>query len=126
MKTLIAVLLLMFTFPSILVGSDFKSADQELNRVYQQVLQTYKEQPEFIAKFRAAQKAWLQFRDAHLEAMFPAKDKYANYGSVYPMCASILLSELTEARIKQLRVCLVGFEEGEACSGSVRLKTNSK
>jgi hypothetical protein len=58
--------------------------------------------------------------------MFPAKDKQANYGSVYPMCAANLLSELTEARIKQLRVWLVGSEEGDVCSGSVRLKTNSK
>jgi len=58
--------------------------------------------------------------------MFPAKDKQATYGSVYPICAANLLSELTEARIKQLRLWLVGVEEGESCSGSVRLKTNSK
>jgi len=31
------------------------------------------------------QRAWPGYRDAYLEAMFPAADKQTEYGSIYPM-----------------------------------------
>jgi len=53
---------------------------------------------------------------------FPGKNKQVEYGSIYPMCVSIYLKELTEDRTDKLRVWLNGIEEGDMCSGSV--KTN--
>jgi uncharacterized protein YecT (DUF1311 family) len=37
-------------------------------------------------ELRTAQRAWLAFRDAHLQELYPAKDKQGEYGSMYP-CA---------------------------------------
>ncbi len=104
---------------------EFKKEDAELNRVYQEVLKKHKDDLVFIKKFREAQRAWLKFRDAQFEARFPhaldSRGQY-NYGSVFPMCASLYKAELTHSRLKELQLWLDGIEEGDACSGSLPVK----
>jgi uncharacterized protein YecT (DUF1311 family) len=99
-----------------------KAADDELNRVYQALLRQYKDNREFLEKLRKAQRAWLTFRAAELEARFPAPNKQRRYGSVYPMCANAFVAEQTQERIKRLREWLDGTEEGNVCAGSVQYK----
>lgn len=120
MKKLVIILIVALHVP--VSAQDFKSADRELNQVYQQVIQRYGDRPEFVAKLQAAQRAWIKFRDAQVEAMYPAVDKQKEYGSVYPACAESVLRELTEARTIQLRRWLEGVDEGDACAGSIKLK----
>jgi uncharacterized protein YecT (DUF1311 family) len=102
--------------------SYLKAVDDELNRVYQAVLSKYKDDQEFLDKLRNAQRAWLTFRDAELEAKFPFGDKQSHYGSVYPMCANRFLAQRTQERIQHLREWLDGTEEGDVCAGSVQYK----
>ena len=102
--------------------SHLKAVDDEMNRIYQAILSKYKADQEFLAKLRNAQRAWLAFRDAELEARFPFKDKQSHYGSVYPMCSNSFLVQRTQERIKHLREWLDGVEEGEVCAGSVQYK----
>jgi uncharacterized protein YecT (DUF1311 family) len=94
------------------------AADKELNQVYQQVLAKYATDKVFTAKLRAAQKAWIAFRDAELNARFPAADPSMAYGSVYPMCVNNELEAMTRKRIEELRAWLKGAEEGDVCAGS--------
>jgi uncharacterized protein YecT (DUF1311 family) len=94
------------------------AADKELNQVYQQVLAKYASDKVFTAKLRTAQKAWVAFRDAELEARYPASDKSLQYGSVYPMCANNELEAMTRKRIEELRAWLKGTQEGDVCAGS--------
>ena len=96
------------------------AADKELNQVYQQVLRKYAKDTVFVAKLKTAQKAWLAFRDAELEARYPASDKSLAYGSVYPMCANNELEAMTRQRTDALRAWLKGAEEGDVCAGSYR------
>ena len=103
-------------------SSHLKAADDELNRVYQAILSKYKDDREFLEKLRNAQRAWLTFRDAELAAKFSLGDKQYHYGSVYPMCVNLFLTQRTRERVKQLREWLDGTEEGEVCAGSVRYK----
>ena len=103
----------------------YKTADQELNSLYQQVLKLYAPDAAFLKAFRASQQAWLTYRDAQLEARFPTRPgeaKRVTYGSVYPTCSCTILAELTTARNQQLRVWVEGIAEGDVCSGSVRTK----
>ena len=100
-------------------ASVYVKADQELNKVYKQILKDYAGQPLFIAKLKVAQRLWVQLRDAELGLKFP---KTGNYGSVQPMCEEDYLAHLTRERIKFLRVWLTGIQEGDVCSGSVRIK----
>ena len=54
------------------------------------------------AKLRAAQLAWLKFRDAHCDYE-SIGDKG---GSIYPMVVSFCLAEITTGRVKQLQKIL--------------------
>src|ERR1043166_1867877 len=93
-----------------------RRADSTLNAVYAQLVARYRTDSAALRKLRQAERAWLAFRDAQVEATYPAADKQAAYGSVYPMCVAKLLAELTEARVAQLRRALTQVE-GDVCAG---------
>lgn len=104
---------------------EYRKADQQLNQLYQQVLKLYAKDVVFLKAFKASQVAWLKFRDAQAEALFPKQPnavKQVTYGSVYSLCNCQALTSLTNDRNKQLKVWVVGIEEGDVCAGSVRRK----
>src|ERR1700746_284387 len=76
--------------------AQYKQADHALNAAYPKILKDYPKDPQFLAKLKQAQRAWITFRDAQLEARFPKADKQSEYGSAYPTCRCSLLTELTE------------------------------
>ncbi len=82
---------------------DSAAADVELNRVYQQLLAKNKTDENATKKLRDAQRAWVAFRDAQLQALYPAEDKQREYGSIYPMCYAIVVTAMTKERTAQLR-----------------------
>ena len=99
-----------------------QGADVELNRVYNQILNEYGRETMFIEKLKIAQRAWLAFRDAHLDSIYPATDQQSTYGSVYPMCRCSAMAEITTQRVAELRKWIKGTREGDVCSGSIRIK----
>jgi uncharacterized protein YecT (DUF1311 family) len=100
----------------------YKIADGKLNVVYHKVINEYKTQATFIKNFKNAQRLWVQLRDAELKAKYP---EYGIYGSVEPMCVARFLEQLTNERIKYLNIWLDGIEEGDYCTGSVKMKKGS-
>ena len=96
-------------------GEDASAADAELNRVYQKLLSKIKADDNASKKVRSAQRAWIAFRDAQVEALFPAADKQGEYGSMYPLCHSKVTTAITRERIAQLRRML---EEKDPCEMS--------
>jgi len=100
----------------------YQKADAELNRVYQQVISDYKTQRLFVEKLRSAQRAWVTYRDAQVEALYPAPDPQLAYGDVHRMCRCQALTELTIERTEVLREWVMGVEEGDVCSGSIRIR----
>lgn len=106
-------------------GDQLSQAQQQLDRVIAEIQHHYQDKPLFLGKFEKAQAAWETFRDAELEAYYPPTeygDTFESYGSMYPMCYAGKKQVLIEARIKQLEPWLQGTEEGDVCSGSVKLK----
>jgi len=103
-------------------GEQLAAADAELNRVYKAILEKYKEDALFVEKLRAAQRAWLTFRDAEIEAKYPHTKEPGFYGSSIRMCDPLYRVQLIQERIKKLREWLDGSEEGDVCSGSVDVK----
>jgi len=95
--------------------TDRQRADAELNRIYAKVLALNAQDTVFLERFKAAQRAWLVFRDAQIAARYPSPD---DYGSVLPMCQSVEYEQLTLDRIKQLKAWVGGVEEGDVCAGS--------
>jgi uncharacterized protein YecT (DUF1311 family) len=99
----------------------YQKADQELNRVYQQIFKEYRTKTVFLQSLKVAQQRWIQFRDAEMKARFPATNSLVEYGSFFPVCYSNGMEELTKARTKQLRLWLTGIPEGDMCNGSVKV-----
>ena len=84
-------------------GDQYEQADDKLNDIYNQVLRAYKDEPEFIDKLIDAQLAWIAFRDAEMEALYPeGKTRPTKYGSVFPMVYAGEKGRLVWARTRQL------------------------
>ena len=91
-----------------------QKADVQLNDVYQQLLKQNASDTNFIDKLKISERAWVAFRDAQLEAMFPDPDPKAAYGTVFTMCECMAHEELTMDRVKQLKQMLQA-PEGDVC-----------
>ncbi len=96
--------------------NEYGKADAELNKVYQQVLSANAGEGQLTEKLKAAERAWLAFRDAQLEALYPTtgSDPREQYGSVYPMCYCMAQTQLTVQRTQQLKEMLKQTE-GNVC-----------
>ena len=103
-----------------------EAADKRLNDVYQLIVREYSTDPAFIAKLKSAQQAWLSFRDAELQAVYPRENKLASYGSVWPMCNLQERTRLTEERTKELQRWMKGTPEGDVCAGSIKFGETAK
>ena len=90
---------------------DYEAADREMNVAYKKLMS--RNDPIFRKKVQAAQRAWLAYRDAHVDSVYPDPDN-VTYGSVRPMCVHRILAEMTTERTGQLRR-LLEPEEGDVC-----------
>ena len=95
---------------------EYHKSDAKLNRIYQQLLAANQASPLKVEKLKAAQRAWISFRDAQMEAFYPTtgEDPRLTYGSVYQMCYCMAQQTLTEDRTKQLKRML-DTKEGDVC-----------
>ena len=91
-------------------GDEASRADNELNEVYRTLVTKSASQPEAVAKIKAAERAWLAYRDAYMDAMYRAKDKQAEYGSIYPLEANLLRAKLTREQTSALKDLLRRYE----------------
>lgn len=98
------------------------TADMELNQIYQAVLKKHESNKKFIEKLKNSQRAWVKWRAAEMEAIFPEKDEAGYYGSSFAGCWANQLATLTRERSRQLRIWLEGVEEGDSCSASYPIK----
>lgn len=102
-------------------AGEFHTADNELNSIYQKILEEYADDEAFIANLKEAQRCWIAFRDAQLKMKYPDREP-GYYGSILPSCEAMYLAELTQDRIKALQVWIEGVQEGDGCAGTVRIK----
>lgn len=78
-------------------AEDFHKADTELNQVYQKLLAS--RNPSGQKKLRAAQRAWIAFRDA--EAEFVRQDWEGGNGQ--NAAVNSALATLTRERVRELK-----------------------
>jgi len=88
----------------------YEAADKELNRVYRQILSSYKTDEVFITNLKTAQRLWIQWRDAEMKVRYPGREA-GHYGSFHPNCWNTCLAELTAERTKKLSVWIEGVAE---------------
>jgi uncharacterized protein YecT (DUF1311 family) len=97
---------------------EYRKADKELNRVYLEIIKKNADDTAFIKNLKIAKQSWEQFRDAEMKMKYPDREPYY-YGSIFSLCWYTYLTELTNTRIKTLRIWLEGEEPGSACGGTV-------
>ena len=85
---------------------DFEAADARLNQTYKALLEQVDQPAQ--DKLKAAQRAWLQFRDA--EAVF-VSDAEARGGSMEAMSSTTTGTTLTKHRTEGLRLILKEMQE---------------
>jgi uncharacterized protein YecT (DUF1311 family) len=87
-------------------SNELARVEAQMDDIYNTLLAKTASQPEALAKIKAAQKAWLVYRDAYIAAMYPAKNKQIEYGSMYPMKVSLLRAKLTQKQVTALKELL--------------------
>jgi len=84
--------------------------DAELNDTYRQLLSAAGKQSAAVEKLRAAERAWVTYRDAYIAAMYPAQDKQAVYGSLFAMEVDLLRAKLTKQQVVALKELLKRYD----------------
>lgn len=86
-------------------ADDYAAADKKLNNTWKALMKHLKDDKPSTDKLRAAQKAWIAFRDAEVAAQFACAegDMRVCWGSMYPMLYNAALQELTEERTGRLQ-----------------------
>ena len=103
-------------------ADDFAAADKALNTVYRDVLACSAGSPVFVGKLKEAQRQWIRFRDAELEARFPVGPGEVEgvlYGSMFPLFLYGAKSSLTNERATQLRTYIEDRERNLHCNPSL-------
>lgn len=77
--------------------------NKQMQSVYSEILSRAAGQPSTLAKVKAMQQAWLAYAGAYLNAMYPASNKQAEYGSIYPMEAALARSALVQRHTVDLQ-----------------------
>jgi uncharacterized protein YecT (DUF1311 family) len=77
--------------------------DAEMNLEYRRLISMAAKDQERVVRIKAMQRAWIAFRDAYVDAIYPANDKQAEYGSMFPMEANMLRAKLTQQQTAALR-----------------------
>ncbi|MCU7647643.1 lysozyme inhibitor LprI family protein [Pseudomonas piscis] len=87
---------------------EYKTADKELNSLYQQIGQGLKNQAQTKQRLVGAQRAWVAFRDAECGYATSGVEG----GSLYPLAYSQCMTALTKARVENFKNYLK-CEEGD-------------
>jgi uncharacterized protein YecT (DUF1311 family) len=83
---------------------EFDKADQELNRVYKQLMARL--EGEHKNKLKTAELAWIKYRDLNCEC-----ESFINEGgSIYPLVYNSCLTNMTNNRIKELKEYLAALD----------------
>ncbi|HEU5235697.1 MAG TPA: lysozyme inhibitor LprI family protein [Pyrinomonadaceae bacterium] len=82
---------------NICAGKEYKSADAELNQVYQKLSSILNDEEK--SQLKEAENAWIRYRDLNCEFV---ADQYKG-GSIRPMIHGLCLADVTRNRTAELR-----------------------
>ncbi len=92
---------------NVCANDELLRVDAELNSTYKKLLLAAGDRSSAVEKIKTAERAWIVYRNAYIEAMFPAEDKQSEYGSRFPMEVSLLQVKLTKKQNEALKDLLI-------------------
>jgi uncharacterized protein YecT (DUF1311 family) len=90
--------------------------DVKLNTAYRQLLAMAASEQNAVPKIKTAERDWISYRDAYIEAMYPATDKRTEYGSMYAMDVALLRAKLTQEHLTDIQELLNEYS-GDSAAG---------
>lgn len=90
---------------------DYQAADKKLNEIYGKLM-TALDDAKYKAKLKAAEKAWIQYRDA--ECTFEVAENEG--GSIYPLVYAGCATRLTDVHAKELQTYLSCWKNADKCN----------
>lgn len=87
--------------------------DTELNSLYDKIIARAGSRRDYASKVQNVRKAWAAYRDAYITAMYPAHNREAQYGSVYPMEANLVRAKLTQEQLIDASRLLQQYTESD-------------
>ena len=84
---------------------EFERSDQQLNVTYQALIKKMQHDPRYVERLREAQRQWIKYRDAELDAMFVCAEENVRicWGSMFDLLYSNAKSDLTRERTHRLQ-----------------------
>jgi uncharacterized protein YecT (DUF1311 family) len=92
-------------------GAEADRVDAKLNTLCRQILAKAAGDQAAVAKIKASERAWVVYRDTYVEATYPAKNKQAEYGSIYAMDVALLRARLTKQHLADLQELLKQYND---------------
>jgi uncharacterized protein YecT (DUF1311 family) len=97
-------------------GAEANRIDAKLNALYRQLLSKAAGEQNAVAKIKASERAWIAYRDAYIDATYPATDKQSGYGSMYGMDVALLRAKLTQQHLAEMQELLKQYS-GDSGAG---------
>jgi uncharacterized protein YecT (DUF1311 family) len=87
---------------------EYDQADRELNHTYQLLVKEATADKLFVSRLKLAQRAWIAYRDAELDAYFACAEPDVRicFGSMYPLLYFSRKTALTHERSNHLKQIL--------------------
>jgi uncharacterized protein YecT (DUF1311 family) len=92
--------------------------DASLNTTYRQLLTKAKSEHNAVPKIKTAERDWIAYRDAYIEATYPATDKRTEYGSMYAMDVALLRAKLTQLHLADIQELLKEYSSDSGAGPS--------
>lgn len=100
---------------TICAAEEAKAAEAELEKRYQDLLTGVRQQPSDVdsreldmtratENIKAAQSAWVRYRDAYIDATFPLENKQQEYGTMYSMRVSGIRADMAREQIRHIKI----------------------
>ena len=83
--------------------------NKQMQSVYSAILSHIAGQPATLTKVKSMQQAWRAYVAAYLVALYPAADKQAEYGTIYPMEVDLNQAALVQAHTRDLQGILLSL-----------------
>jgi len=94
-------------------SEEARRVDVDLDDIYNKLLSAARNQSGAVEKTKVLQKAWTAYRDAYIDAMYPAENKLAVYGSVFLTEVNLLRAKLTYQQIVALKNLIKQYSSAE-------------
>ncbi len=91
-------------------SSELARRNEQMQSVYSQILSRAAGQPATLAKIKTMQNDWLKYVSAYLNALYPAANKQAEYGSIYPMEVDLARADLVAQHVIDLKAFLANLK----------------